>query len=124
MIVKAFIGKHIDLDKVVSISDARFINLMGSGGYFVGFEIYIQLLDKPIKYMREFDRDEVSWENKVIDNKTYPSVPRPVTVSGSDRDSHYYTDGKLDFDILAVQRLQAQIDELVEQWKECKQCTK
>lgn len=92
-IVKTFIGKHIDLSKVIAISDARFIDRMGHGGYFVGFEIDVQLRDEPIKYVRGFEYIEESEGLKIV----------------------YGEDGNTP---LAVERLQAQIDHLVEQWKE------
>lgn len=102
-IVKTFIGKHIDLSKVVSISDAYFINRMTFGGYYVGFEIEVQLLDKPIKYERPFEYDECVYDPK----------PMPVSISGEPLD--YVIDQQ---ELLAVSRLQKQIDELVEQWIE------
>lgn len=97
-IIKTFIGKHIDLSKVVAISDARFINRMGFGGYFVGFEIHCQLLDKPIIYERKFDWDE--------------------SERGDVRAIIYGEDEQTP---LAVERLQKQIDELIEQWKQLKE---
>jgi hypothetical protein len=111
-IVKTFIGKHIDLSKLVSIGDAQFVDRMGSGGFYVAFEIHIQLLDNPIQYMRELSHDEVI-------HYPYPDhrSPTPVTVSGKERDSFEYMSREYESDILAVQRLQKQIDDLVEQWK-------
>lgn len=103
-IVKTFIGKHIDLSKVVSISDAHFIDRMGSGGFYVGFEIHCQLLDQPIKYERMFEYDEADYSGH---------RPTPVTIQGS---YHQFYNANEE-DILAVQRLQKQIDELIEQWK-------
>jgi hypothetical protein len=103
-IVKTFIGRHIDLSKVVSISDAYFIDNMGSGGFYVGFEIHCQLLDSPIKYERKFEYDEEDFSGH---------RPKPVTTSISS-DLYFLIEDK---DILAVQRLQKQINELVEQWK-------
>lgn len=91
MIVKTFIGKYMDLSKVVSISDAYFIDHMGHGGYFAGFEIHIQLLEKPIEYMRSIDADH--------------SGIRPCPI--------FNEAGK----ILGVAELQKEVDELVEQWR-------
>jgi hypothetical protein len=95
-IVKTFIGKHIDLSKVVAISDAEFIDRMGSGGFYVGFDIHIQLLDNPIRYERKFEYDE--------DDR---SGHRPSPV--------YWRDGNTP---LAVKRLQGQIDQLIQQWQQ------
>lgn len=97
MIVKTFIGKHIDLSKVVSVSDAYFIDRMGSGGWYVGFSIHIQLLDNPIKYVRELTEDEYIFDRKYI--------------------MLYGRDGKTP---LAIEKLQVQIDGLIEQWKATK----
>jgi hypothetical protein len=91
-IVKTFIGKHIDLSKVIAISDAEFINRMGHGGYFVGFEIDVQLRDEPIRYERGLYYIEESEGKDIV----------------------YGSDGKTP---LAVERLQTQIDELIGQWK-------
>lgn len=95
---KTFIGKHIDLSKIVAISDARFLDRMGSVGFFVEFEIHVQLTDKPISYVRKFERDEAEYFGE--------SNKRPEPILNKE--------GK----ILAVVRLQKQIDELILQWKE------
>lgn len=94
MIVRTFMGTHIDLSKVISISDAYFINKMGFGGWFVGFDIHIQLLDEPIHYSRGFVHDEYIYNDK--------------------HELIYGRDGKT---ILAVERLQHQINDLIKQWK-------
>lgn len=60
MIYKTPFGTHIDLARIVEISDAMFINRMGSGGYFVGFYIHYQLKDEPVWY--EFRGD--GWSSK------------------------------------------------------------
>lgn len=105
-IVKTFIGKYIDLSKVVSISDAYFINRMGHGGYFVGFEIHCQLLEQPIKYERMLDWGE---EGKGRDVKMVDGeCAEPPNI---------FHGNQYDKDILAVHNLQKQIDELVEQWR-------
>lgn len=46
MIYKTWFGKYIDLSKVVSISEAH----QCEGQWRLGFEIYCQLLERPIKY--------------------------------------------------------------------------
>lgn len=109
-IVKTFINKYIDLSKVVSISDARFIDRMGSGGYFVGFEIEVQLLEKPIIYTRKFDYSEEGWDGKqhLVIMTDGSKIPGRHLFSVSKKEESK---------ILAVKNLQNQIDELVEQWK-------
>lgn len=94
-IVKAFTGQYIDLSKVVSISDARFLDRMGSGGWFVTFEINVQLMEKPIVYTRKFEYDEYNFNDK------------HELIYAKDRRTP-----------LAVERLQKQVDDLVRQWKE------
>lgn len=95
-IVETFFGEYIDLDKIVSISKAEFIDRMGHGGYFVGFKIRCQLIKEPIVYRRELERDEYQYE----------------TGKG-----HRIVYGKDSYTPLAVVRLQKQVDELVQQWK-------
>lgn len=99
-IVKTFMGKHIDLSKVVSISDAEFFDRMGFGGYFVGFEMEVQLLDKPIKYERK-----LTYEERQQYEENHKKLPYGLQVSTSQS-------------ILAVRNLQKQINELIQQWKE------
>lgn len=104
-IIKIFTGKHIDLSKIVSISDAQFENRMGSGGYFVSFEIEAQLLEKPIYFQRRFSYSETqSFE------KEYKSEPRYMRRYSSDNEK----------DIEAVKNLQRDIDVIISQWKEFK----
>lgn len=50
MIYRMFDGKHIDLDRILDISPAIFIDRMGYGGHFVGFSIQFQLRDDAIWY--------------------------------------------------------------------------
>lgn len=52
-----FRGMHIDLDKIVSITDAYFVDRMGFGGYFAEFRVEVQLLDKPITFTRKINAD-------------------------------------------------------------------
>ena len=109
-IIKNFFNKHIDLSKVVSISDAYFINRMGSGGYYVGFEMEVQLLDKPIKYTREFKDNEKYWDGK----------QRGIIMADKHRISNrdlYILSEEEESQVLAVKNLQIQVDELIVQWK-------
>lgn len=96
-IVRTFMGTHMDLSKIVSISDARFIDRMGSGGFFAGFDIHIQLLDKPVHYEVKFDNN---------DEADYNTYHRPVPIMGRSGVP------------LAVERLQKQVDGLIQQWKD------
>ena len=55
-IFKTRFGTHIDLSHILSISDAYFVDRMGSGGYFVEFQIQFILRDSPIFYT-EYAKD-------------------------------------------------------------------
>lgn len=103
-----FMRKHIDLDKIVTISDAYFIDNMGHGGWFVGFHMEAQLMDEPIRFMRELeDETEVTFgmsvghRAKLVDGK---ATKEPQFV-------------KNPLDILAVANLQHDIDGLIQEWK-------
>jgi hypothetical protein len=102
MIIKAFFNKHIDLTKIVAVSDAYFIDRMGHGGWFVGFDIDVQLLDKPIKYTRPLTDGEYFYEFK-------------ADRSGRGHVLLYSKDEKTP---VCVENLQKQIDGLIQQWKE------
>lgn len=99
-IVKTFIGKHIDLSKIVAISDAEFIDRMGNGGYYVGFKIHIQLMDKPIEYMRK-----ITYQEEEQDFGKWPDRKR------------YCESDFIHRKPIAVVNLQRQVDELIRQWK-------
>jgi hypothetical protein len=55
MIVKTFFGTHLDLSKVIQISDARVFHNRQAGG--VGFTIDVQLRDAPIEYSEDAPSD-------------------------------------------------------------------
>lgn len=99
-IVRTFMGTHLDLSKIVSISDAQFIDRMGYGGWYVSFEIIVQLSDNPIIYTRKFDYDEYTYNEK--HELVYWKYPN----------------GRESKIPLAVKRLQDQIDGLVKQWRQ------
>lgn len=51
MIVRlGLINRHVDLAHIQTVGPAYFNNLMGSGGWFVGFSIDFMLQDKPRHY--------------------------------------------------------------------------
>lgn len=107
MIYKTFFNKHIDLSKIVSITDAYYIgSLYTSGGSSVGFDIHIQLLDSPMHYRRNFSIEEVERNDPIkVDGTT-------LRFEDCQCESETY-----DPDILAVHNLQKQIDVLVKVWK-------
>ncbi|WP_240416677.1 hypothetical protein [Paenibacillus periandrae] len=104
MIVKTFMGTHIDLEKIVSISDAFIIDKMGSGGLYVGFDIVVQLLNEPIRYSRSLERN--------IDYRFFVE---------SDNPKHELIYGEDGITPVVVEKLQKQIDSLVALWKQSKE---
>jgi hypothetical protein len=101
MIYKTFFGTYIDLDKLVSVGKAEFIDRIGCGGWFVGFEMHFQLMDKPIYFERILHEPEEYSYN--------PNEIRKFQIVRS-------ADDKLK----CVENLQKQIDELVSDWKSFK----
>lgn len=117
MIYKLFFGRHIDLDKIVSISDAYNFH---QHGWNVGFEIDCQLLDKPIIYQRQFQNEtEQRW---ISDENESPSSATGIHLVLSDgslisenaviRPAIY-----AQHQFMAEKNLQIQIDEVVSVWK-------
>lgn len=99
-------GLHIDLDKIVAISDAYFIDEMGSGGWFVGFWIEVQLKDERLYLRRELvDETEVKFSMTV--------GHQLKVLDASWQGPHVYSRP----DIVAVHNLQRDIDGLIEKWK-------
>jgi hypothetical protein len=95
MIYKTPFGKHIDLSKLVSISDAYFIDRMGYGGWFVGFDMHFQLMDNPILFERE-----------LVEDKEYTFHDKHQLIQEGGQP-------------IAVVNMQKQIDEIIKAWKEC-----
>jgi hypothetical protein len=63
-------GRWIDLDHVISITPAYFVDMMGRGGYLVEFNIEFMFRDKPIvytfdcnDYLRNERREAISQKN-------------------------------------------------------------
>jgi len=96
-IVKLFNGKYIDIDKVVSISEPSFIDRMGHGGFYVGFDIEVQLLEKTIEYEREFEYAEYQHNHNSLPDCSL------VYLENTNK-------------LLAVERLKVQIDDLIGIW--------
>ena len=121
MIYKAFIGKHIDLSKIVAIGDACFLDRMGRGGWYVGFSIDCQLLDHPLTYERRLTSeeykffkpdDEVAYRHLMTIDYRHHMVLTDGTMAHSQK---LY--GVSQDQMLCVANLQKQIDGLVDAWK-------
>ncbi len=100
MIVRAFWGVHIDLTKIVSVSNAYFIDRMGSGGYYWGFDVHCQLIDRPIHL--EFEDHELGVDSHPIDSQGRPGLLPPEMA-----------------ELEGISKLQPQIEEFIELWKGC-----
>ena len=111
---KTFWGLTIDLDHVQAISDARFIDRMGYGGYFAGFDIHFILQDKPLSYLTDHyckndyyryvapgDRPQNGYHEIKMANHQWVKV------------SHV----KDQSEILMVVVLQMKVNRLIEEWK-------
>ena len=108
VVYSPLMSMHIDLESITAIGDAHFIDRMGSGGYYVGFEIHLKLHDKPLSYCRAVNNDEMRWnrsqghhEVALIDGTWTPNP-----------DQHSQKA------VAAVANLQHQIDKLVEIWRD------
>lgn len=126
VIYKTFYGTRIDLSKIVSISEAYIINNMGHGGFFVGFSMRFQG-DEPTHYSRElyyedykinedrkFSHGAHAFDLLMVDGTYQPweKVRSSPLEHGSGQEDK----------ILAVHRLQEQVDEIVKWWEELKRC--
>lgn len=98
---------HIDLDKIIAINDAIFIDRMGSGGYFVGFSIECQLRDEPLILERELVRD---LEEKFSLTQGHLAL----LTDGSWVNDPGWRNHQ---DIFAVRQLQQDVDRFIEEWK-------
>lgn len=100
---------HIDLSKIITISDA----CLSNGGQYVEFNIRVLSRDEPLKYERRLDDTEMKWQ---------PGMPRineghNVIKTTKDEWKRY---GKINIDhdtTMAEVNLQEEIDEFVSAWK-------
>lgn len=102
-IVKTFIKKHIDLDHIVAISDAylTYVPWIGKSLPAVEFEIELALKNTPIKHTRLLTNEEFKDDMFVMEDGSYVDAP------------HSFKDKRT----LAEANLQAQIDDLIWEWK-------
>jgi hypothetical protein len=115
MIYKTFFGKHIDLSKLVSVSDAMFMD-----GWFefspahVRFEMEFQLLEHPLIYRRGM-KDYFEFEHGSPGKYKLKTVSN--TIIEVDGRNMYVEKHE---DLLCVSNLQKQINEIVQEWKRFK----
>lgn len=103
---------YIDLDHVLVVEDARFIDHMGSGGYFVGFRVVMMFRDEPLQYM-----EEVSGKDRYFEHK--PSVGWYAKMEdGSERRMYEWSsDHDPNLRMLCLVEMQEQVDAFVRLWK-------
>ena len=104
-IYKTWFGQHIDLSKIVSISDAYWIDRMGSGGWFVGFHMEVQLRDKPLCFEFDYEPYVTTSDKDVSRDQTWSS--------GYDMQRKWAAIWSKE----AEAGLQVKIDELISAWK-------
>lgn len=57
-------GPYIDLDKLIHVSEAYFIDRMGFGGWYVGFKMEFQLRETAIEFIRELNESEFQYDDE------------------------------------------------------------
>jgi len=111
MIYKSeLLKKHIDLDRLLTVSDVRFVDMMGSGGWFVEFDLLFQLQDKPVVYSRRLDDSEQRFTRETGFQLAIEDEQGNVVFSP-------YHVVKTNLKIVAVKNLQREVNELVYMWK-------
>lgn len=96
----------IDLDKIIRITPAEFIDNMGHGGWFVSFQIDVQLRDAPIWYQREVrGDDEVNFDHQ-------------HELIFTDGTSNTYPENSIRLGKVpvCVDKLQCEINDLIAEW--------
>lgn len=104
-VVKTFFKKHIDLDHIVAISDAyiTYIPWIGHSRPAVEFSIEFALRDEPMRHTRLLTEKEYSGGMFVMEDGSFVDAPH----------SEDFKERRT----LAETNLQAQIDELIFEWK-------
>lgn len=111
-IYKTFWGAHIDLDHILWISDAQFVDRMGNGGYFVAFEIQFMLQDKPLRYEEHLGYSD-TYHRNVPNSKVGFSHWEILTVNDEWVKMDYKLDPKT---FKCVAELQTKVDEIIKAW--------
>jgi hypothetical protein len=119
-IVKIFTGRYVDLSRIVSITDAYFIDRTGSGGLYVGFDMIVDAIDHKPSYSTIKDPVEpvtLHYRRELTCNE-YSPLKEGEWNFGKRYMLKCGEDGSTP---LAVERLQKQVDKLVIQWIEARQ---
>ena len=120
-VYKTWWGEYIDFGKLISVTSAYFIDCMGVGGWFVGFDLKFQDSSNPVHYERElvhnftghvsdggeswFDHEQHHCHMLLMSDGS--SIPAPDCRSLN----------KHSTSIRAVANLQKQIEGLIKDWE-------
>lgn len=112
--IKKFKNKHIDLTKIVAISDVYMDYVhYNSNAYTMKVDIDIQLLDKPIEFI-DFPIGKWNSVNEHEIEVKYIENDIPV-YKHTDGEFKVYTSDKSK--LVCVDRFQKEVDQLIEDWK-------
>jgi hypothetical protein len=127
-IYKTFWGAYIDFETLISISESKFIDRLGSGGWSVEFSIFFKD-SNPITYSRELNENEQTfltpdfpelWPKNIKDVKRsehYLALADGHWITARDTWKFLHDGHEL---ILACSNLQKQIDQIVNDWESWK----
>jgi len=121
MIYKTWFGKHIDLSKIVSISDAEIIK---HDYDMIGFTIHCQLLDQPIIHCHDSDIWKSFTNVKIVEQELNGNYKVRNVLGFHGIDGKDYADYQLSENLdkfKPTHELQQKIDELVKVWKAFKE---
>ncbi len=121
MIYKTFFGKHIDLSKLISISDAEwFHNYRGLSLYTIKFEMIFQLMDVPIVYERAVNEETELVYEKINEDYYYNLLMSNGTKEKFHTSDIHCISEEIGRKSQAVVTLQEQVDEIIKTWKNFK----
>jgi hypothetical protein len=111
-------GLHIDLDHLQAVSDTRFVDRMGSGGFFVEADLWFALRDKPIVICKRLDHStDCRWQ----DGAHFLALTDGTWLKyGSEdwiKDKDSILDGKK---LHALFDIQKEVNEVLKEWEDWK----
>ena len=120
-----FMKRYIDLSSLVEVTDPEFVDRMGYGGWFVGFNYRFAGDEKSRTHMRELRDDvEVKRLQPTEEHDGY-KYSHPLLAITSPNGARIFIDpqySKLDdYNILAVQNMRAEMQELLDAWQRWKE---
>jgi hypothetical protein len=97
-----FDGRWLDLSHIVEVSPAYFIDRMGHGGWFMGFQIRFMFIDNPARYEYALAHFGLSKEDE------------------GESWAHHVGKYERRWSGEGVPKLQAEVDKLIAAWRELK----